>query len=84
MDIYNLLNALHKEIDRIITMSSKMDKKLQETLPEKDYIEFSKSLAADMYEDWIENLPDGDFKEFVRDNKEDFMNDDLWEDEENG
>ena len=82
MDIYNALEFLKQEIDRNIHIIKRQDDKLKEILPEDEYIALNKELAKETFEDWINHLPKGGFKDFVEDNAEDFMNDDLWEDEE--
>ena len=82
MDIYSTLDYLKQEIDRTLHIMKRQDDKLRELLSEEEYIALNKELAREAFEDWIDNMPKGNFKDFVEENAEDIMNDDLWEEEE--
>ena len=44
--------------------------KLKELMGEKEFKEFATEVAKKMYLDWVEHLPDGDFKNYAFDHYE--------------
>lgn len=62
------LQVLAKEAVRYQELCMKFDEKLKELMPYKDFVEMSAKIGKEMFRQDIEEMPDGDFKDFVLEN----------------
>ena len=63
-EIIELLQFLASEATRSNDVSNRFDKKLQELMTAKDYATFVKDEARKLWEEGIERMPEGEFKDF--------------------
>lgn len=63
-----LISWLSSELIDRETLIKLMEDKIKDYLTANEYKKFSQELADEMFDDWVDNMPDGEFKEFAKRN----------------
>lgn len=64
-DVTALISFLLQEAVVHNTLCKKLESKLMEIMNAKDFDDFVRSTSEEVEQEWINNLPDSDFKDFA-------------------
>lgn len=64
-EVTRLISFLLQEAVEENSLNRRLEDKLMEIMNAKDFNDFVQSTSKEMSQEWVQNLPDSDFKEFA-------------------